>query len=537
MLAGEPGPINVSPDGRYVLSRKADATALVFPITELASNQIVATFQIDDATLGGRAWRPDGAQLAFLLGLQGSPRFAFWLVDVPSGQVRRVDMTPIEAGSFRWAPSGTRIAFVRVTGQRRDLVVFDTADQRPSFATVVEVVSQKASFFWSPDGKQLATVEDHDLGTVALASIGGGLERIPVVPGGEVRGFSWAPDGSELLVTARPVNAETFQLWRIDLASRAAELVTAPDGDVSGPLHVPGSNAVIYHLARDNGMAMIQLANTTSTKLGIANGISTVTGFSSDGKTAHFLHRGPTTASTLYALELATGHSTKLRDPSLPAGVAGERIVLRSKDGLDIPCFLWRAPTPPAHGRTLVVNVHGHGGQTVLAWDATSQLLVRHGLDVLSVDYRGSVGYGASFERRTERSGAVTDVLLAVHHATEVLGIPPSRILLMGGSLGGAIVVAAATEEPDAVGAVVVTSLGGGLAKPRKPARPFAGALLGFHGEHDALPAATAQSWLAASLGITPAFTTFEREGHFFHRNESWARVYAAILETASSLK
>lgn len=65
------------------------------------------------------------------------------------------------------------------------------------------------------------------------------------------------------------------------------------------------------------------------------------------------------------------------------------------------------------------------------------------GLNVLSVDYRG---YGASQKIQPTEAGIHADARAAWRHLHETRGVPASRIVLYGYSLGGAVVVHLAGE-------------------------------------------------------------------------------------------
>lgn len=133
------------------------------------------------------------------------------------------------------------------------------------------------------------------------------------------------------------------------------------------------------------------------------------------------------------------------RVPDPPPGVA-ERWVTTA-DGLRI--HAWYAAASAA-GATLVWS-HGNGGNIANRGDVLLALASR-GFGVLAYDYRG---YGRSEGRPTEE-GAYLDAE-AAYDSERQRGVPASRIICFGESLGGAVSIHLATRRPCAGVAVVST--------------------------------------------------------------------------------
>ncbi|KFZ04344.1 hypothetical protein V502_10221 [Pseudogymnoascus sp. VKM F-4520 (FW-2644)] len=93
----------------------------------------------------------------------------------------------------------------------------------------------------------------------------------------------------------------------------------------------------------------------------------------------------------------------------------------------------------------LIISFHGNGGTVAQGWRPEIYRTLLDGstssIHILAVDYRG-YGYSSGFP--TE-SGLITDGVATVNWALNVAKIPPSRIVILGHSLGTA--VTAATVE------------------------------------------------------------------------------------------
>jgi dipeptidyl aminopeptidase/acylaminoacyl peptidase len=131
-----------------------------------------------------------------------------------------------------------------------------------------------------------------------------------------------------------------------------------------------------------------------------------------------------------------------------------EPVVVRARDGLDLVCYLSRprgavkgTPTP------MVLVVHG-GPWFRDNWGLNSvhQWLANRGYAVLSVNYRGSTGFGKSFVNAAnlEWGGKMHDDLIDAVDWAIAQGIAErERIAIYGGSYGGYAALVGATFTPE----------------------------------------------------------------------------------------
>jgi dipeptidyl aminopeptidase/acylaminoacyl peptidase len=74
-------------------------------------------------------------------------------------------------------------------------------------------------------------------------------------------------------------------------------------------------------------------------------------------------------------------------------------------------------------------------------FDATNQFFASRGYTVLQVNYRGSSGYGAAFQKAGLHARLDTvvldDIADGVRHLIEQKEVDPNRVVAMGGSFGG----------------------------------------------------------------------------------------------------
>jgi dipeptidyl aminopeptidase/acylaminoacyl peptidase len=126
-----------------------------------------------------------------------------------------------------------------------------------------------------------------------------------------------------------------------------------------------------------------------------------------------------------------------------------------ARDGGTIHAYVTRPPDlPPGQLAPLVVYVHG--GPTVRdSWgfDAMNQFLATRGYLVLQVNYRGSSGYGAAYQKAGLYARFDTVVLDDIADgAREMIktgGADPARIAVIGGSFGGWATYMSLIKYPD----------------------------------------------------------------------------------------
>lgn len=138
--------------------------------------------------------------------------------------------------------------------------------------------------------------------------------------------------------------------------------------------------------------------------------------------------------------------------------------VIKSRDGLNLVCYYTlphgfegdefnvvgiqvRQPPP------MVLLVHGGPwGRDQWGFNAHHQWLANRGYAVLSVNFRGSTGFGKAFVNAGNREWGAKmhdDLIDAVNWAVEKGIADPQRIAIMGGSYGGYATLVGLTMTPD----------------------------------------------------------------------------------------
>ncbi|MBL8828378.1 MAG: S9 family peptidase [Planctomycetaceae bacterium] len=135
-------------------------------------------------------------------------------------------------------------------------------------------------------------------------------------------------------------------------------------------------------------------------------------------------------------------------------------VVIKSRDGLDLVSYLSlpKNTDPGDKGRpsqplAMVLDVHGGPwARDDWGYNPVHQMLANRGYAVLSVNFRGSTGFGKSFINAGNRewAGKMHDDLLdAVNWSIEQKIADPKQIAIMGGSYGGYATLVGLTFTPD----------------------------------------------------------------------------------------
>lgn len=141
-------------------------------------------------------------------------------------------------------------------------------------------------------------------------------------------------------------------------------------------------------------------------------------------------------------------------------------LIIKSRDGLEMTAYLTLPPgsdpdgdARPAAPVPMVLNVHG-GPWARDAWGFNSehQWLANRGYAVLSVNFRGSTGFGKAFLNAGNREWAAKmhdDLLDAVKWAVDNNIALKDKVAIYGGSYGGYAALVGATFTPEVFAAHV----------------------------------------------------------------------------------
>jgi dipeptidyl aminopeptidase/acylaminoacyl peptidase len=365
---------------------------------------------------------------------------------------------------------GRRLAYAGTGRNGRDTDVYVADLARPREARrIVEGEGTFQPLDLSPDGAKLLvtrfrSIADADLRLVDAAT---GASRLLLEGNGSLRDAVFSADGRAVFaVTDR--FGDRNALYRIDLARGDAaprpvapgvageveQVTVAPDGRVAFTTNVDGYS--LLHLLDPRSGSLTAAA--------VPPGVAGRLLFPSRrGDRLALSISSSASPSDVHVLDVRTRRLTRWTrsevggiDPSV--FVEPELVRYPSKDGVEVPAFLYRAP---GGGRRPVV-VLWHGGpesQFRPSFSPWVQFLAAElGLAVLAPNVRGSDGYGKRYlalDDGVRREQALADVGATFDFVAGRPDLDPARVAVYGGSYGGYMVLASMTFFPERVRAGV----------------------------------------------------------------------------------
>ncbi|MFK3678516.1 serine hydrolase [Microbacterium sp. NPDC090218] len=467
-------------------------------------------------------WSPDGTQLAFLRAQDGPAQL--WLLPAGGGEARGLTTLPLGAGSPAWSPDGARIAFTApvdsaalpndgadtILARRSAPSATDRlgykADGAGNLGTLVQqlhvldVASGKVTVltrgrahasdpFWSPDGALLAystSVEDDADLTMRIpvfvrSSTDPNSEAVQLSAADvQATALGWTPDGRHVVAAGRidtEVGNADLLLFPVDGGeprniTRSLDRNVMPGGPgyPGGMPQLTDGGDVVFCL-RDNGYTHVyRVAQDGTGATALMDGTANVSGLSVAASSAAIVLATPESFGDVAILDLADGTTRVLTDygtPDLDLIPAEERRFTIS-DGTVVTGWLRRDPaaTGPL---PLLLDIHGGPHNS---WNGAAdiihpyhQVLARRGWAILTLNPRGSDGYGDAFFSAVSGGWGVNDANDFLEPLDQLVaeGIAdPARLTVTGYSYGG-FMTCYLTSRDDrfaaAVGGGVVTDL------------------------------------------------------------------------------
>ena len=410
------------------------------------------------------AWSPDGRWLAF--GIKGHVH----LVPCQGGLPKKLTDFTASASSPRFMPDSCGL-IVAVERNDADQLLLTDIDGSWPRALTTDSLGDHWEARPSPDGKSivytLRRFDDLNRLDIVLLEIETG-KSITLYGKPSTRALSpkWSPDGSWIAFIAQ--ETEHDELYLVRPNGEGLHQLTGAGHDVSQFDWAPDGRQLAVILNR-NGAFDLSLVETESgsvTELRRGAGIHANPNWSRDGSFITFEYESPLLPPDLYRIDVSGRQVTQLtfsNPPALQANrlVVPEMVSYRSDDGLEIPAFLYRPER--SNGAAILYPHGGPKDQYVFLWDELAQYFTAKGYTYLAPNYRGSTGYGKTFERANYNDWGLGDTRDCLHGARFLRGfkdIRPESIGIMGGSYGGYMTICSLSRDLEYLFACGVSKYG-----------------------------------------------------------------------------
>ncbi len=490
----------VSPDGQWVAyvvstldSAKDRGSSDLYMVSWDGGRTLQLTFTPGDGESSPR-WSPDNHYLAFTSSRGGSKTGAqIWLLDRAGGEAQQLTHLKTGVADYAWSPDSKTIVIAArdpdsaalagdsakpktpkpividryrfkqdrlgYLGKRRThLYLFDVAARKVEQLTTGLYDETEPS--WSPDGRQIAFVSTRapDPDRVNDANIyvmdarpGAEIRRLTTWDGPDGGRPAWSPDGKWIayLQGSEP-QYDAYNLNKLAIVPAAggpARVLTAAlDRPVSQPEWTKDGGAILGLVVDDRNEYVARVSVSDGSVEHLTEGQRVVREItaSPDGKIA-VLAGTDTAPNEIYALDGQTLRRLTHENDSWVAGidlVPAEDFSARGKDGTDVHGLLTKPVGYEAgHAYPTLLRIHGGpDSQNGHSFDFERQLFASHGYAVIHVNYRGSAGRGAAYQKAIYADWGNKEVkdLLAGVDRVVAMGVADSTRLGIGGwSYGG----------------------------------------------------------------------------------------------------
>jgi dipeptidyl aminopeptidase/acylaminoacyl peptidase len=476
LLFGNPDRITtrISPDGSK-LSFLAPENGVLNVFVGPANSPELARPVTNDTSRGIRSytWGYTNGHIIYLQDRNGDENWRVYSVNLSSGKT--LDLTPFE---------GVRAEILALSPKHPEVAVIGLNKRDPEYHDLFRLNIETGKLTELLENKDFSSFEVDDEFNVRLASRmdpegGSDIFRLARNKSPKVflkvemedalsTGFFGFDKTRDIIYLVDSRGRNTAALYALNLSTgERALLAEDPQSDFGGLMTHPTEKnvqAVAFYYDRIHWTVLdLAIAKDLDYLHNVEHGDMMVVSRSLDDKHWIVAFNADNSPSRYYRYDRDVGEAVflftdrkKLEGRSLARMVPA---VIKSRDGLDLVSYHSLPPGSdedgdgyPDHPLPLVLYVHGGPwGRDYWGLDPIHQWLANRGYAVLSINFRGSTGFGKSFVNagNLEWGRKMHDDLIdAVNWSVDKGIADPEKIAIMGGSYGGYAALAGLTFTP-----------------------------------------------------------------------------------------
>jgi dipeptidyl aminopeptidase/acylaminoacyl peptidase len=465
----------ISPDGKWlswIAPRDGVLNVWVAPVNDVSQARAVTAEKL--RPIRTTFWSPDSKAVLFINDKGGDENFLLYGVDVASGAQR--NFTPFEK---------TRVQVINISRKVKDRILVGINNRDPRWHDVysLELATAKLTLVQQNDGYggfisdedlnlRIAEKSRDDGGTDYYRMTGGKVEAKPIAEVGledsqTTNPLGFTADGKTLYWTESR-GRDTAALVAQDVASGQTRIVAQdPRADIGSAIYDPKTGvATAYSLSylKDEYVALDPAMKTDLDFLkSKTTGEFTITS-RTDADDKWIVAIDPVSAPVSTWLYERQGKRLTQLFVSRPE-LEGAPLVqmypheIKSRDGLTLVSYLTLPKAADANGdgkadKPVPMVLFVHGGPWArddYGYHSYHQWLANRGYAVLSVNFRGSTGFGKKFTSAGDMQWGRKmhdDLLDAVDWAVKNGVTPRDKVAIMGGSYGGYATLAGMAFTP-----------------------------------------------------------------------------------------
>jgi dipeptidyl aminopeptidase/acylaminoacyl peptidase len=472
----------VSPDGRHIAFLAPSGGVMnvwVAPVDDIARADVITASRARPITRF--TWAPDSARVLYLQDHDGDENEQLFAAPVPAGPV--INYTPFE---------NTNTTLVAVSPQVPDAILISSNKRDPRWPDIyrLDLANGALHLVWTNPGGYRNVLADRGLHLrlAEKARADGGYQADRFGEDGSLEPIietTFADSQTTAVVSVVGMGStaylldsrgrDTAALKTLDLATGTTKLVAAePNVDIAANADggVGGDQTLIVN-PRTGAVQAYSVNDLTLKWRSVDAELAADLSFLDERCGGQWLVESQSADNSLWTLQVdrpgkATAHVLFDRRKHALTALFSERpqldtarlaetkpVEIRARDGKRLVSYLTLPRAAAAGDRPkqpvpAVLVIHGGPDErNVYGYDARHQWLANRGYAVLSINYRGSTGFGKEFTNSRAWSPEVSNDMLDGAEWLVKQGIASrNRVAILGGSYGGYATLAGLTLTP-----------------------------------------------------------------------------------------